>query len=82
MTALLVALGGASGAVVRYVLDQRVQRARDSAFPWGTLAVNVLGSALLGLVTGWSVSGTGGEAVRALLGVGLCGALTTFSSHC
>ncbi|QFU91323.1 CrcB family protein [Amycolatopsis sp. YIM 10] len=68
MTALLVALGGAAGAVLRYL----VSRALNS--PWGTFVANVAGSALLGFLTGTT------GAVQALLGVGLCGALTTYST--
>ncbi|WP_026455124.1 fluoride efflux transporter CrcB [Saccharomonospora iraqiensis] len=79
-TVLWVALGGATGAVLRYVLDQRVQRATGSAFPWGTLTVNLVGSALLGLLTGWSLATGGTDTARALLGTGLAGALTTFST--
>ncbi|WP_158894333.1 fluoride efflux transporter CrcB [Amycolatopsis anabasis] len=80
MTVLLVALGGALGAVARYLIDRRVQRASDSAFPWGTLTVNVVGSAILGLLAGWALAGGEPEAVRSFLGIGLCGSLTTFST--
>ncbi|AXB43455.1 fluoride efflux transporter FluC [Amycolatopsis albispora] len=72
MTALLVAVGGAAGAVLRYLVH-RLWASR-TAFPWATFAVNVAGSALLGLLTG--VTG----AAQALLAVGLCGALTTYST--
>ncbi|PXY28215.1 fluoride efflux transporter CrcB [Prauserella muralis] len=80
MTVLLVLTGGAGGAVLRYLVDRRVQRAHDSVFPWGTLTVNVTGSALLGLLTAWALAGGEPDAVRALVGVGLCGSLTTFST--
>ncbi|WP_199431673.1 fluoride efflux transporter CrcB [Qaidamihabitans albus] len=80
MTTLLVMLGGAAGAVLRYLVDQRVQRRHDSVFPWGTLTVNVTGSALLGLLAGWALTGGEPGAVHALVGVGLCGSLTTFST--
>ncbi|MCP2254614.1 CrcB protein [Prauserella aidingensis] len=81
MTPAMVMLGGAGGALLRYLIDLRVQRGRTTAFPWGTLAVNVLGSALLGLLTSWVLAaGTAGGAVFALAGVGLCGSLTTFST--
>jgi CrcB protein len=74
MTLLLVLVGGALGAPLRYLLDRAVQARHDSAFPWGTFAVNVAGSLLLGLVAGVS------EPAYALLGTGLCGALTTYST--
>ncbi|MBK1788791.1 fluoride efflux transporter CrcB [Prauserella cavernicola] len=80
MTVLLVLLGGAVGAVLRYVIDQRVQRGHDSAFPWGTLTVNVAGSAVLGLLAGWVLAGGDSSALQALVGTGLCGSLTTFST--
>jgi CrcB protein len=80
MTALLVALGGALGSVLRYLTDQHIARRAKSTFPWGTLTVNTVGSAILGVLTAWSLHGTEPGAVRALLGVGLCGGLTTFST--
>ncbi|MEU9510499.1 fluoride efflux transporter CrcB [Micromonospora sp. NPDC048170] len=76
MTVLLIALGAAVGAPLRYLTDRAVQARLGSAFPWGTLTVNVVGSLLLGLLVGLPV----GPAVSALLGTGLCGALTTYST--
>ncbi|MER7893954.1 fluoride efflux transporter CrcB [Micromonospora sp. NPDC094482] len=76
MTALLVALGAAVGAPLRYLTDRAVQARFGSAFPWGTLTVNVLGSLVLGLITGLPTS----PAVGALVGTGFCGALTTWST--
>ncbi|MCU1691609.1 MAG: crcB 2 [Frankiales bacterium] len=69
MTALLVALGGAAGAAARYGVAQALPGRR------ATLLVNVAGSLLLGLLLG-----VHGHAY-ALLGVGFCGALTTFSTY-
>ncbi|WP_116041080.1 fluoride efflux transporter CrcB [Amycolatopsis palatopharyngis] len=80
MTVLLVALGGAVGAVLRYLVDLRVRRSHRTLFPWGTLIANMSGSALLGLLTGWSLAGGEPDTVRALVGIGLCGSLTTFST--
>lgn len=78
MTAVLVFLGAAIGAPARYLADRAVQNRDDSGFPWGTLSVNVLGSLVLG---GLSGTGLGSSSpVMALLGVGFCGALTTFST--
>ncbi len=80
MTVLLLALGAAVGAPLRYLVDRAVQRRHDSVFPWGTFAVNVTGSFILGvLVRGASAGAVPGSLV-ALLGTGLCGALTTYST--
>jgi fluoride exporter len=74
VTLLLVALGGALGAPLRYLVDRAVQARHDSVFPWGTFAVNVAGSLVLGLVAGLS------GAAYSLLGTGFCGAFTTYST--
>lgn len=76
MTALLVALGAAVGAPLRYLADQAVRSRYGGPFPWGTFAVNVLGSALLGFVVALPASGP----VMAAVGTGFCGALTTYST--
>jgi fluoride exporter len=77
MTLLLVTVGALLGAPTRWAVDQYVQRRWTPAFPWGTLTVNVAGSLLLGaLVARWSDDG----AAAALIGIGFCGSLTTFSS--
>ena len=76
MTALLVALGAAIGAPLRYLTDRLVQTRHDSVFPWGTLTVNVAGSFVLGLLVGMPTH----AAWSALLGTGFCGALTTYST--
>ena len=76
MTALLVALGAAVGAPLRYLTDVVLKARFGDGFPWGTLAVNVAGSFLLGLLAGWPAP----AGVTALLGTGFCGALTTWSA--
>jgi CrcB protein len=77
VTALLVALGAAVGAPLRYLLDRGLQTRLGSAFPWGTFAVNITGSLLLGAITG---AGIVSPAVLAAVGTGFCGALTTYST--
>lgn len=78
MSVLLVFIGGALGAPLRYLVDRFVQSRIDSVFPWGTFAVNLAGSLVLGGVLG-SVSVLHPD-VALLLGTGVCGGLTTFSS--
>ena len=71
MTTLLVAVGAAVGAPLRYLLVRL-----DGRVPWGMLAVNTIGSGLLGLFAALSL----GEAAWALLATGFCGGFTSFST--
>ncbi|MEV4229899.1 fluoride efflux transporter CrcB [Streptomyces bobili] len=80
MNWLLVVAGGMVGAPLRYLTDRAVQARHDSVFPWGTLVVNVVGCAILGLVTGAALAGAADADLRLLLGTGFCGALTTYST--
>ncbi len=82
----LVAAGGAAGSVLRYQLGRAVTHLAGPAntFPWGTLAINILGSLLMGALLGWLARGPSGaanpESLRLLIGVGLLGGFTTFSA--
>jgi CrcB protein len=78
MSWLLVALGGAAGAACRYLADIAVTARLGDRLPWGTLAVNLLGSGAFGLLVGLSASTP--EALISLLAVGFCGAFTTASA--
>ena len=80
MTLLLVLVGAAVGAPLRYLTDIFVQSRHDSVFPWGTLTVNAAGSLLLGVTAGALAGSEGDSWVLALVGTGFCGALTTFST--
>ncbi|MFF4652990.1 fluoride efflux transporter CrcB [Streptomyces sp. NPDC001380] len=80
MTWLLVAAGAAVGAPLRYLTDRAVQARHDAVFPWGTLAVNVAGCLVLGVLTGAAAAGAAPSSLQLLLGTGLCGALTTYST--
>jgi fluoride exporter len=72
VTALLVALGAAVGAPLRFATAHYL----DDRVPRGTLAVNVLGSTLLGLLSALSLSGS----AAAVLATGFCGGFTTYSA--
>ncbi|MEV5648865.1 fluoride efflux transporter CrcB [Nocardia sp. NPDC052254] len=76
MTVVLVLLGAMIGAPARYLTDRFVQARHDSLFPWGTLTVNIVGCLILGALTGAAA----GSSLLALLGIGFCGALTTYST--
>ncbi|WP_205958425.1 fluoride efflux transporter CrcB [Qipengyuania sediminis] len=84
---LNVAIGGAFGAALRYQTGRAMTAWLGApamgAFPWATLAVNTVGSLLLGFLAGWlavrELPG-GGEQLRLLIGVGLLGGFTTFSA--
>jgi CrcB protein len=78
MMILLVALGAAVGAPMRYWTDRCVRSRHDTVFPWGTLAVNVVASLILGLLGG-ATSRVSAE-LAALIGTGFCGALSTYST--
>jgi CrcB protein len=78
MIPLMIAIGAAVGAPARYLADRAIQSRHETVFPWGTLAVNVVASLVLGVVTGTAAHVP--AATVALLGTGLCGALSTFST--
>ena len=73
MEVLLISIGGAFGAVLRYLVGYLLD---NTSFPWATLVVNAFGSFILGLVL-FSVSDTD---ILLLINVGFCGAFTTYSS--
>lgn len=81
MKILLIGVGGAFGAVSRYFVSKYTLALFGSRLPWGTLAVNVLGSFLLGWIFTMSVEKLAvSENMRFLLAVGFLGAFTTFST--
>jgi len=76
-----IAGGGALGALLRFWVANGVYAISGRAFPYGTLAVNVIGSLLMGFFYVWLLERvTGGVAVRAFVLIGLLGAFTTFST--
>jgi CrcB protein len=77
---LYIALGGALGAAARYELGSWIHSWAGSAFPWGTFAINAIGSFLIGLTLHYLEGIAATPELRALLTVGILGAFTTFST--
>lgn len=80
MNWLLVIAGGLVGAPLRYLTDRAVQSRHATVFPWGTFTVNVVGCLVLGALTGAAAADAASSHLQLLLGTGLCGALTTYST--
>ena len=81
MNVLFVAFGSAAGGVARYLVGTLVPA--TGGFPLATLTVNIAGSLLIGILSGWFARLSGGanvEALRLVLVVGFCGGFTTFST--
>ncbi len=79
--ALAVALGGAAGAIARWLISARIGGWLGSGFPWGTLVVNALGSFAIGIAAVLCVERFGlGPVARAGIMIGLLGGFTTFST--
>lgn len=79
-TTLLVFVGGAVGAPLRYLTDRWVQAHHVLRFPLGTLFVNLIGCFVAGVIAGGVARVGWSSDVQALLGTGLCGGLTTYST--
>jgi len=77
---LLVCAGGAVGSGARFLVQNGFVRAFGADWPRGTLAVNVVGSFLLGVIVTWLAARPGTENLRLLLGAGVMGGFTTYSS--
>ena len=86
MATLTVAIGGGVGAALRYHTGNAVTRMAGphETFPWGTLAINVVGSLAMGVLLGWlarsALAAQTNETLRLALGLGLLGGFTTFSA--
>ncbi len=78
--ALLVACAGGLGAVVRALLIHHIGLRRGDPLPVGTMVVNASGSLLLGMLTGLALYHGMGPHMLAIVGVGLCGGYTTWST--
>lgn len=80
MNLLLVMGGGAVGSGARYLTGRAAFAVFGPGWPWGTLIANVLGGLLMGVLAGVLARMAAGEPWRLLLGVGVLGGYTTFSS--
>ena len=80
MNLLLVVLGGGIGAGGRYLLGGWLHLQLGNGFPWGTFAVNALGSLMIGLVFGLAQMKSISPATTLFLAVGVLGGFTTFSA--
>lgn len=80
IVALLVGAASGGGAVARYVMDLVIQRRLTTTFPFGTLTVNLVGSTLLGLVTGLAVHHGLPTGPTAVFSAGFCSGFTTWST--
>ncbi|MGW6982489.1 fluoride efflux transporter CrcB [Streptomyces sp. NPDC054932] len=83
MNWLLVVVGAMVGAPLRYLMDRAVQArldGPDAVFPWGTFVVNATACLVLGTLAGAALTGAASARLQLLLGAGLCGALSTYST--
>ena len=76
----LVAVGGAVGACLRYLVGRWALVTLGAGLPFGTWTVNISGSFAMGLLVGWLTRSADGDALRLLLGVGVLSGFTTFSA--
>lgn len=79
MTITLLVIAGGLGALCRFILDGLLRAALGRNTPWGTLIINILGSLLLGIITGLTINYYNID-FNLVLGVGFCGGFTTFST--
>ncbi|WP_338409586.1 fluoride efflux transporter CrcB [uncultured Flavobacterium sp.] len=78
---IFVALGGASGSVLRYIIHWIITKRYSTHFPYQTLLVNILGCLCIGLLMGYfSKYQNENESLKLLLVTGFCGGFTTFSA--
>jgi fluoride exporter len=80
MIAVLLSVAGGIGAMTRYVVDSQTRRRWPVDFPIGTLAINISGSLILGVITGLVIAHGASTDLRSIVGTGFCGGYTTFSA--
>lgn len=77
---LMVIIGALIGAPLRYTMDRAVQSRHETVFPWGTFSVNMLACGILGFITGVATVTAVPQSLQHLLGPGLAGTLSTYST--
>ena len=78
---LIVMIGSGIGGALRHLCNVFVTNLTGTSFPWGILAINVVGSALMGAVVGWwAMNGSASQELRLFLTTGIIGGFTTFST--
>jgi CrcB protein len=82
MLAVWVSLAASAGAVARYLMDRFVQARHRTGLPFGTFFINLIGTFVLGLVTAVVTGHHMGASLGTVIGVGLCGGFTTWSTFC
>jgi fluoride exporter len=75
-----IGLGGAAGSILRYLVGGVVQRSMHAGFPYGTLAVNIIGGFLIGALSQHYMNIQAHPVTRAAMITGFCGGFTTFSA--
>jgi len=78
---MLVAAGGAIGALLRYAVSMFVYERSEGVFPWGTLIVNLVGCFVIGLLWGFIEKTQISPNIRGFIVIGIIGAFTTFSTY-
>jgi len=81
MQILYIAIGGSVGAVSRFLLSGYINRTSNDLFPWGTIAVNLIGSLLIGFFIELLSRTIVPDNLRSILLIGFLGAFTTFSAY-
>lgn len=77
----MVGLGSCMGGISRFLISRLISISATTSFPWATLAVNLIGSLVIGIVYGFTAHrGSMPDTLRLLLTVGFCGGFTTFST--
>jgi CrcB protein len=77
---LILGLAGAIGTLARYGIGGWIQERAGTGFPWGTLVINIVGSTILAFMFRFAEGTVVRPEVRGLVGIGFCGAFTTFST--